>query len=120
VRDGSGLPGRSGGSGRSRSTDITCSAASDETAADLCGDVKLATRKGARPGDGIARTAITRRFRLEQPDHSFGAVRRPCRDDPTFGFAQGLPRNHTRIFPGADDRPSRAVIERDVSSARSC
>ena len=93
-------PGRSCGSGCSRSAHLTCSATADETAADLFGYAKLATGKGTRPGDGIARTAVTWSFRLKKPQHSFGAVRRPRGDDPTFSFSQRLRRTHTRSLPG--------------------
>jgi hypothetical protein len=95
VRDGSGLSGSSCGGSRSRSAHVTRSAASDEAAADLVGHGKLATCKGARPGDGIARTAVLWRFGFEQRQHTFCAVRSPRGDDPTLGFGQCLRRTHT-------------------------
>jgi hypothetical protein len=96
VSDGSGLPCCSSGGGRSRSAHRACSPTSDEAAADLGCDAKLATGKGARPGDGISRTAVAGSLGLEQCEHSFRAVRRPRRDDPTFSLAQRLNRNHTQ------------------------
>jgi hypothetical protein len=90
VRDGSGLSGCSRGGSRSRSGHVACSATSDEAAADLVGHGKLATCKGARPGDGIARTAVLWRFGFEQRQHTFRAVRRPRGDDPTLSFGQSL------------------------------
>jgi hypothetical protein len=65
VSDGSGLPCCSRGGGRSRSAHLTRSPTSEEAAADLARNVKLATGKRASPGDRIARTAITWSFSLE-------------------------------------------------------
>lgn len=111
VSDGGGLPGRSCGSGRRGAAHLACSATSDEAAADLFRDIKLATGKRARPGNGIARTAVTLSFRLKQPEHSFGAVRRPRGDDPTVSFTQRLARTHARSLPGALTSASISATE---------
>ena len=71
----------------------------DETAADLLGDVKLATSKRTCPIDGITGAAIPRGFRLEQSQHTLRTVRRPHRDNPPVSLAQRLRRTHTQILP---------------------
>ena len=102
VRDGGGLSCCASGGGRGRSAHLAHSPTPDEAAADLACDAKLATGKGARPGDGNSRTAVTWSFGLEQSERSFRAVRRPRRDDPTFSLVQRLNRTHTQSLPGAD------------------
>jgi hypothetical protein len=94
VGNGHGLTGGSRGCGSGGSAHVTSGAATDEPPADLLGDVKLATSEGPRSGDCRARAAILWSFRLEQPQHSLSAVRRPRRDDPPVAFAQRLPRAH--------------------------
>jgi hypothetical protein len=98
MRDARGLPGRSGGGHRCRSAHLTSGGVSDETAAGLS-DAKLATSKGAKPGDGVTGAAIPRSFRREQSQHPLRAVRPPHRDDPPVSFAQRLRRTHTQILP---------------------
>jgi hypothetical protein len=108
VSYGSGLPCCSSGGGRSRSTDSACRPTSDEPTADLACDAKLATGKGARPGDRISRTAVMGSFGLEQSQYSFRAVRRPRRDDPTFSLAQRLNRTHAQSLALAIAPPTTA------------
>jgi hypothetical protein len=67
---------------------------SNKAAADLTCGVKFATSEAAGPGDGIAGTAISRSFRLEQSEHPLRAVGRPYRDDPPVSFGQRLRRAH--------------------------
>lgn len=74
-----------------------CSAAADETAADLFGHIKLAARKGSGSGDRVAWAAVAWSLGLKEAEYSFGAISRPCRDDPSFGFAQRLRRTHSVI-----------------------
>lgn len=100
VSDRSGLAGCSCGSGRRRSARVTCSATSNETTPDPFSDIKLATRKRARPSDGIARAAVVWDFGLEQGQHAFRAVRRPYSDDSTLGVAQCLWRPHPESLSG--------------------
>ena len=86
--------GRCGGSSH-----VTSGAISNKSAADLLGDVKLATSEGPRPCDCLTRAGIARSFRLEQPQHALRAVCCPRRDDPPVGLAQRLRRPHTLILP---------------------
>jgi hypothetical protein len=94
VGNGCGLTRGSRGCGSGGSAHVTSGAATDEPPADLLGDIKLATSEGPRPVDCLAGAAILWSFRLEQPQHSLGAVGRPRRDDPPVAFAQRLPRAH--------------------------
>jgi hypothetical protein len=94
VGDGRGLPRGSGGSGGGRRLHVTSGATTDESPADLPGDVELATREGSRPGDRNPGPGVVWSFRLEQPEHPLGAVRRPRRHDPPVAFAQRLRRAH--------------------------
>jgi hypothetical protein len=87
MRDACGLAGRSGSGHRCGIAHLTRSNTGDITAADLRGDVELATGKGPCPGDGIAGTAISGSFRLKEAQHALRAVRRPRRHDPTVGLA---------------------------------
>jgi hypothetical protein len=109
MRDACGLPGGSGGGHRCGSAHLASGGMSDETAAGLS-DAKLATGKGSYPRDGITGAAVPRSYRLEQSQHSLGAVRCPHRDDPPVGFGQRLRRTHTQILPGVrrSGPPSRA------------
>jgi hypothetical protein len=90
VRDRRGLSCRLGGRGGCTGAHLTCGAALGEPAADLVCDVKLASSEGPGSRDGIARAGIAWSFRLEQPEHSLRAVRRPYSNDSSFGFTQGL------------------------------
>lgn len=76
-----------------------CGAGTGETAADLFGDVKLSTREGSGSGDRVMRAAIARSFCLKEREYTFGAISRPCRHGPSFGFAQCLRRTHSGILP---------------------
>ena len=69
-----------------------CGATTGETAADLSGHVELSTREGSGSDDRVMRAAIARSLRLKEREYTFGAISRPCRHDPTFGFAQRLGR----------------------------
>ncbi len=100
MRDGSSLPGCPGGSDGSWTAHITSCATSDEAAADLFGDIKLATRKCTRPGDRLPRAAVVWSFGLEQRQDSFRAVCCPPGDNPTLGFAQCLRCHHTESLSG--------------------
>jgi hypothetical protein len=90
MRNSGGLARRSRGRRRRRSSHVASSATSKKSATDSFGGTKLATSEGARPRDRIARTAIPRRFRLEQTQHALRAIRRPCCDDPPISLAQRL------------------------------
>jgi hypothetical protein len=76
-----------------------CGAATGETAADLFGHVKLSAREGSGSGDRVMRAAIARSLRLKEREYTFGAIGRPCRHGPSFGFAQRLRRTHSGILP---------------------
>ena len=97
VSDACRLAGRSGGGHRCGVAHLARSDTRDKTAADLPCDVKLATRKGARPGDRIAGAAVTWGFRLEESQYPRRAVCRPRRHNPPLGFIQRLRRTHRRI-----------------------
>lgn len=99
MRNSRGLPRSSGGRRCGRTVHLGSGATANKPATDLLGDLKLTTSEGACPGDGIPRAAIPGSFGFEQPQHTFGAVRSPCRDDPSVGFAERLWRTHTRIVP---------------------
>ncbi len=98
MGNGSGLSRGSGGCDSGGSPHVTSGAATDEPAADLLGDIKLATSEGSRPGDCVPGAAILWSLRLEQRQHPLGAVRRPRRDDPPVAFAQRLRRAHRNIL----------------------
>jgi hypothetical protein len=74
-------------------------AATGETAADLFGHVKLSTREGSGSDDRVIRAAIARSLRLKEREYTFGAISRPCRHGPSFGFAQRLRGPHSGILP---------------------
>ena len=82
-----------------------CGAATGETAADLFGHVKLSAREGSGSGDRVMRAAIARSLRLKEREYTFGAISRPCRHGPSFGFAQRLRRTHSGILPTQRARP---------------
>jgi hypothetical protein len=96
MRDACCLTSGSGGGCCCWSLHVTSGATTDEAAADLFGDAKLATSKGPRPGDRVTRAAILRSFRLEQSQHPLRTVGRPHRDDPPVSFGQCLRRTHTQ------------------------
>jgi len=98
MGNGRGLPRGSGGCRGGGSPHVTSSATTDEPPADLLGDIKLATGEGSRPGDCVPGAAILWSFRLEQPQHPLGAVRRPRRDGPPVALAQRLRRTHACIL----------------------
>ena len=87
MRNCRGLPCGSGGSGRRRSAHLTCRGTTGEPPADLFCEVQLATAEGPGPRDGIAWAAIALCVRLEQSEHSLGAVSRPHSNDSSLGFA---------------------------------
>lgn len=99
-----GLPRGSGGCCCCGSVHVLSGAATDKSAADLLGDIKLATSEGSCPGDRVTGPAILWSFRLEQAQHPLCAVCCPHRDDPPIGFAQRLRRSHTHILPRAAPR----------------
>jgi hypothetical protein len=82
-----GLAGRTGGGRRCGTFHLTSGATGNKSAADRFGNAKLATSEGPRPGDRVARAAIPWSFRLEQPQDTFRAVRRPRCDDAPVSFA---------------------------------
>ena len=104
MSDRGSLPGCSRGSDRSRSAHLTRSSTLSEAPADLPRNVKLASGKRSCPRDGVPGPIVDWSFRLEDPEHTFRAVRCPRRDDPTFDFAQRLWRTHTQSLTVADDR----------------
>ena len=92
-----------------------CGAAAGETAADLFGQVKLSTPKGSGSGDRVAWAAIAWSLGLKEAEYSFGAISRPCRHDPSIGFAQRLRRTHSRILPtSAHAHPLRIGREQEA------
>lgn len=93
-----GLPRGSGGCRCYGSVHVTSGAATDKSATDLLGDIKLTASEGSCPGDRVTGPAILWSFRLEQPQHPLCAVRCPHRDDPPIDFAQRLRRPHTPFF----------------------
>ena len=103
VRDGGGLPGRSGGSRCCRSAHLTCGATIDETAADLFGDAKLATGKGSRPGD-----ASRGRLSLELPPRTTPAPARRS-PPPTPRRSDGQLHSASAENPHSES-PSRLMI----------
>jgi hypothetical protein len=77
MGDGCGLPRRSCGSHRLGSYHLVRSGIADETASDLLCDVKLATGKGAHPGNRSTRAIVAWSVSLEQSKYSLSAVRCP-------------------------------------------
>ena len=87
MRDRRRLPGCTGGGHCGGSLHTTSCAASHKSVANLSGNVELTTSKGACPRNGITRTAVAGRFRLEQSQHPLRTVCRPRRDDTTVSLA---------------------------------
>lgn len=94
VADAYGLtggPGSRGGCGR---THLAGRHAADEAAADLLGNVQLATGERPSAGDGRARTIVSGSFGLEQHQDPLCAIGRPGGDKAPVGFAERLWRSH--------------------------
>ena len=87
MADGYGLTRGSGSGGRRRNLDLAGRNTTDESTADLVGNIQLSPRERSRPGDGSARTVILRSFGLEQPQDPLCAVGGPCGDKTPVGFA---------------------------------
>jgi hypothetical protein len=101
VWNGRGLPRRLGRRHGRRRPHVSRGGAAIETAPDLLRDLQLTAREGARASDCDTRTIVIRGRRLEQPQDALGAVRRPCRNDPSVSQAQRLRRSHSMNMPAA-------------------
>ena len=90
-----------------------CRPAGDEAAVDLARRVQLATGEGPRSGDGIARSIVRRRLRLEKREHPLSAIGRPACDEPAVGFGQRLRRYHaSTLAPGDASWVDDAAVDR--------
>ena len=87
MGDGCGLSSSSCSSHGLGSYHLARSGTADEAASDLLRNVKLATGKGACPGNRSTRAAVVWSFRLEQSKYPLSAVRCPSGDDSPIGFA---------------------------------
>jgi hypothetical protein len=88
VRDAGRLPGRPrcglrGGGGHHLRGPV-----GDEASADLPGRVELAGREGPCPRDGVTRTVVVGRLRLEEWQDPFGAIGGPGGDEAAVGFGE--------------------------------
>jgi hypothetical protein len=65
-----------------------CGPTSNEAPANLTGGIEFTLSEGSSTSDGITRSAVCRRLRLEQGQDSLGTVCRPRRDEAAISFAQ--------------------------------
>jgi hypothetical protein len=96
VTDRNRLTGRAGGGCRCGSLDLSDRHAPDETAANLTGGVKLASRVRPSTSNRGPNALITGCLSLKQPKNSLSTVSGPRGDKAAVGFAQRLRRTHHR------------------------